>query len=78
VRCRPRALTPFFWLVTNHMAMNQVLSGLRVPSKMVPAVSEVRRRQLRQRIRSSDMIQATSAAPQCGQTKPAGQRRRRT
>jgi hypothetical protein len=36
------------------MAMNQVLSGLRVPSKMVPAVSEVRPRQ---RSSSSDINQ---------------------
>ena len=59
------------------MAMNQVLSGLRVPSKIVPAVSEVRPRQLRQRSSSSDIIQGSPLTPQCGQMNPSGQRRRR-
>src|SRR5271166_5084635 len=38
---RPSALTPFFWLVTNHIARNHIRNGLRVPSKIVPAVSDV-------------------------------------
>ncbi len=40
-RCNPGALTPCFSAVTHHMARNQVRSGLRVPSKIVPAVMEV-------------------------------------
>ena len=31
---------PFFWLVTNHIARNHIRNGLRVPSKIVPAVSD--------------------------------------
>jgi hypothetical protein len=59
------------------MAMNQVRSGLRVPSKIVPAVSEVRARQLEHRSNSSDMAQGSLATPHCGQTNPPGQRSRR-
>jgi len=33
------APTPFFWLVTYQVAANQVVSGVRVLSKMVPAVT---------------------------------------
>jgi hypothetical protein len=35
------ALAPFFWLVTDHIARNQSVSGLRVSWKIVPAVTEL-------------------------------------
>jgi hypothetical protein len=35
------ALAPFFWLVTAHIARNQIVSGFRVSWKMVPAVTEL-------------------------------------
>jgi hypothetical protein len=59
------------------MAMNQVRSGLRVPSKMVPAVSEVRARQLQHRSSASDINQGSPLTPQRGQMNPSGQRKRR-
>jgi hypothetical protein len=59
------------------MAMNQVRSGLRVPSKMVPAVSDVRAWQLRQRSSWSDIVHGSPLTAQCGQMNPDGQRRRR-
>jgi hypothetical protein len=37
---RPRALAPVAWAVTHHMAWNQRRRELRVPWKMVPAVTE--------------------------------------
>src|SRR5947208_9124826 len=37
-RCRPRALTPFFWLVIHHRAWNHTFRGVRVSWKIVPAV----------------------------------------
>jgi hypothetical protein len=35
------ALAPFFWQVTDHIARNQSVSGLRVSWKIVPAVTEL-------------------------------------
>jgi len=40
-RCRPKALTPNFWLVRYHIAWNNTRSGLLVPSNNVPAVTDV-------------------------------------
>jgi hypothetical protein len=37
---QPKALSRSFWLVTNQMAANHILSGIRVRSNMVPAVTE--------------------------------------
>ena len=42
-RSRPSALAPFFWLVACQAAASQVVSGVRVLSKIVPAVIDVRR-----------------------------------
>ena len=39
VRSRVFADSPFFAVVTCHAASNQVLSGVRVLSRMVPAVT---------------------------------------
>jgi len=32
---------PFFWETTHHIALNQITKGFRVPSKMVPAMTDV-------------------------------------
>jgi hypothetical protein len=37
----PRALAPFFWLVSHHIARNHVTSDLRDPSNTVPAIDVV-------------------------------------
>lgn len=42
-RCSPAADTPFFRAVTNQTAANQVRTGVRVRSKIVPEVADVRR-----------------------------------
>ncbi|GAA1221964.1 hypothetical protein GCM10009655_22000 [Rhodoglobus aureus] len=44
-RCSPRAETPFFCEVTNQIAANQVRMEVGVRSKIVPAVTDVRREQ---------------------------------
>ncbi len=41
-RCRLRAETPSFWVANSQQALNHTVSGVRVRSKMVPAVVEVR------------------------------------
>ena len=41
MRLQAVALTPCFWLVTYHIAWNQRRNGFRVPSKIVPAVTDV-------------------------------------
>lgn len=53
------------------MAWNQTRSGLRVPSKIVPAVMDVWRAQLRQRM-SPRMVVQPPLVPQAGQTNPLG------
>ena len=40
-RCNPIALTPFFWLVIHQIARNHTGKAMRVPSKIVPAVTVV-------------------------------------
>ena len=42
-RCRLCAETPSFWVANSQHAVNQTVSGVRVRSKIVPAVTEVRR-----------------------------------
>ena len=71
----PSALTPLFWLVMYQAAANQSDSGERVPAKIVPAVTELRRSQATQRS-SPSPIRQLSMPPQAGQTNPAGQRSR--
>jgi len=56
-------------------AANQSESGERVPAKIVPAVTDVRRSQAAQRS-SASPIRQHSTPPQAGQTKPTGQRSR--
>jgi hypothetical protein len=74
-RCRPNADTPFFCAVTNHTAANQSVNGNRERCKIVPAVTDVLRRQLRQS-HSPDAVSHASLPPQRGQQNPAGQRSR--
>src|ERR1700719_3319957 len=71
-RCSPRALAPFFWVVTHHMARNQTGNGVRVSWKIVPAVTEVWHPQPAHSHRPRT-TQAFSD-PQRGQRKPAGHR----
>ena len=42
-RCKPKALAPYFWLVTCHIASNQSRNGLCVSANSVPAVTETYR-----------------------------------
>jgi hypothetical protein len=56
-------------------AANHSDSGERVPAKIVPAVTDVRRSQAEQR-NSPSPIRQLSTPPQAGQTKPPGQRSR--
>src|SRR5512134_4088221 len=76
-RCTPSALTPCFWFVTYHIAWNQSRSGLRVPSKIVPAVGDVWRWHLAHRNWPRPVVHASVSA-QDGHRKPSGQRTRRT
>jgi PAB1-binding protein PBP1 len=64
-------------LTTYQIAANQLTSGVRVPAKIVPAVTEVSDRQAEQR-RSPSAIchQPPSTVPQKRQVKPAPQRSR--
>src|SRR5512134_3070553 len=71
------ALTPCFWFVTYHIAWNQSRSGLRVPSKIVPAVGDVWRWHLAHRNWPRPVVHASVSA-QDGHRKPSGQRTRRT
>ena len=57
----------------NQQAVNQTVSGVRVRSQMVPAVTEVRPRHPEHLSRPSPSRQPPSW-PQSAQAKPAGQR----
>ena len=59
--------------VTNQIAANQVRSGVRVRSKIVPAVTDVRREQL-VHIHRLSLVRHDVVPPHFGQTKPPGQR----
>jgi hypothetical protein len=72
-RLRPSAEIPCFWLVICQAATNQTVSGVRVAWKIVPAVGDTRRAQPPHDQRPSASRQAR-VPPQCGQTKPSGQR----
>jgi hypothetical protein len=66
-RYNPSAETPRFWLTTHQIAANQLTNGVRMPAKIVPAVTEVSERQAAQR-RSPSAIchQPPSTPPQNG------------
>ena len=61
---------PILRLVTNHIARNHIRNGLRVPSKIVPAVSDVRLRQARHRSHPPAISHGSPASPQWGQVNP--------
>jgi hypothetical protein len=64
---------PFFCVVRDQAAANQVVSGVRVSWKTVPAVLETRRRQS-EHLHTAPAIFQPPTQPQCGHTKPSGQR----
>src|SRR6516162_6104315 len=74
-RCSPRALAPFFCVVTHHMARNQTGKGVRVSWKIVPAVTEVWQPQP---LHSSNTPRTghERSPPQRGQRNPSGHRSR--
>jgi hypothetical protein len=67
------AETPSFWVANSQHAANQTVSGVRVRSKIVPAVGDVRVPQPRHSNRPSASRHAP-ACPQSAQTNPSGQR----
>ena len=64
---------PFFWLTNHQIARNHSGRGVRVRSKMVPAVTEVCRPHSRH-IQSPRLVSHPVFPPQEGQTNPSGQR----
>lgn len=72
-RWRLCADTPSFCVANNQHAMNHAVSGVRVLSKMVPAVADVAERHVVQRYRLSPSAQPPGW-PQVGHTNPYGQR----
>src|SRR5207245_7643585 len=71
--CSPRALVPVFWLVTHHIARNQVGKGVRVSWKIVPAVTDVCRPHAAHS-NSAVPIGHALVPPHFGQRKPFGHR----
>ncbi len=72
-RCRLCAEMPSFWVAKSQPAVNHTVSGVRVRSKIVPAVTDVRDRHAAHRNRPSPSRQPPSC-PQSGHTNPSGQR----
>ena len=72
-RCRLCADTPSFWVANNQAALNQTVSGVRVLSKIVPAVADARALHPLQRNVPS-AIRHPLAWAQLGQTNPSGHR----
>ena len=64
---------PSFWVANSQQAVNHTVSGVRVRSKIVPAVTDVHERHAAQRNRPSPSRQPPRP-PQSGQTNPPGQR----
>ena len=62
---------PYFWVA--NQAVNHTVDGVRVLSKIVPAVGDVRPSHSPQRNRPSAIRQPTRC-PQSGQANPSGQR----
>lgn len=60
--------------MTNYIAANHVVSGERVPWKIVPAVTDVFRAQWRHIHSPRPVCHASSATPHAGHTKPSGHR----
>jgi hypothetical protein len=64
---------PSFWQANSQQAVNQTVKGVRVRSKIVPAVGDLRRAHPEHFQRPSPSGQPP-AWPQSGQTNPSGQR----
>ena len=73
MRCRLWADTPSFCVANSQHAMNHTVSGVRVRSKIVPAVTDVRAPQPAHHNRPSASRQPPACA-QPGHTNPSGQR----
>jgi hypothetical protein len=58
-RCRLCADTPSFWVANSQHAMNHTANGVRVLSKIVPAMTDVRPSDPPQRNRPSAIRQPT-------------------
>jgi len=71
-------MAPFFWLVTSHWTRNQSDRGLRVRSKIAPAVTEVWRRHRPQNQVSRHVRQARSELQGDGRTPPVSASSRHT
>ena len=72
-RCRYWAEMPSLAVANSQQAWNHTVSGVRVRSKIVPAVTDVRREQPPHSTRPSASRQPP-ALPQYGQANPPGQR----
>src|ERR1700684_3536151 len=75
-RCKPNARTPCFWLVTYQAAANHTRNGVRVLSKMVPAVTVLWCRQSLHINRMRLTRYGGVMLPQLGHAKPLGHRSR--
>ena len=76
-RCSPSALIPFFWLTTYQTAANQLTTGVRVLSMIVPAVTDVSCRHAAQRRSPSPIRQYSPQTwPQNRHENPSPQRSR--
>ena len=71
-RCRPSAETPPFCAANIQQAVNHTVSGVRLRSNSVPAVTEVRLPQAAHLYRPSATAQPP--CPHFGQAKPPGHR----
>jgi hypothetical protein len=65
---------PSFWVVSIQQAWNHTVSGVRLRSKMVPAVTEVLAPHSEHMNRPSPSFQPPSTLSQVWQTKPLGHR----
>src|ERR1022692_1632005 len=74
-RCSPKALAPFFCVVTHHLARNQTGKGVLVSWNIVPAVTEIWHPQL-EHSNSLPRTGQNFSRPQRRHTNPSGQRSR--
>jgi len=75
VRSSVFADRPFLAVVTCHAASNHVVSGVRVFSRIVPAVTDVWCRQVEHTRRPQLCLQGSAATAHAGHLNPLGQRR---
>jgi len=75
VRSKVFADRPFLAVVTCHAASNQVVKGVRVFSKIVPGVTDVRWRHFEHTRRPRVCLQGSAVTPHSGHVNPSGQRK---